>query len=138
MIKTYTKLITFKTFEERFDYLKLKQNVGEQTFGYERHLNQFLYNSREWRRLRELIIIRDDGCDLGIQDRKIFSKLLIHHINPITIEDIERRADCVFDFDNLITTKLITHNAIHYGDKKLLENLPQIRQKGDTCLWTVY
>lgn len=135
MPKSYTELIAFSTFEERFEYLKLRGAVGQSTFGFDRYLNQLLYTSKEWRRVRQGIIIRDDCCDLGIGDRGIYSKLIIHHINPITVEDIERFHSRIFDPDNLVCTTHDTHNAIHYGDASLLLQLPKERKKGDTLLW---
>lgn len=138
MIKTYHELIRLKTFEERFEYLKLNGSVGRCTFGSDRYLNQMLYNSVEWRHFRDSIIIRDNGCDLGIIDREIFMYIVVHHIVPITIDDIERCADCVFDPDNVISTSSGTHRAIHYGDINLLFSMPKERKKGDTCPWKVY
>ena len=135
MIKTYSELIELETFEERFDYLKLSGVVGLKTFGEDRYLNQILYNSGEWKSTRNDIIIRDNACDLGIEGREVSYRILIHHINPITIEDIERRRDCVFDPNNLISTSDNTHRAIHYSDESLLFILPQERKRGDTCLW---
>ena len=135
MIKTYRDLRRLTTFEERFEYLRLGGIVGESKFGFDRYLNQTFYHSNEWRHTRRGIILRDEGCDLGIPDREIHGQLLIHHINPITIEDLENGADCVFDPDNLITTMMETHNAIHYGDILLLPKLPIDRRKNDTCLW---
>lgn len=134
-VKTYRKLIRIPTFEERFEYLKLSGQVGRETFGPARYLNQSFYRSREWKRLRDYILVRDNGCDLGIDDREIFSQVYIHHINPITIDDIERGDDAVFDPNNLISTSFETHNAIHYGNESNLIKLPKVRQKGDTCLW---
>lgn len=124
------------TFEERFEYLRLNGTVAEPTFGFDRYLNQRLYQSREWKRTRHGIILRDGGCDLGIPGLEIFSQLIIHHINPLTMEDLEYGTDCVFDPNNLITTRLDTHNTIHYGDKTLLVGLPTERSEGDTCLWS--
>lgn len=138
MIKSYRDLRRLKTFEERYDYLRLGGVVGRSTFGFDRYLNQTLYRSPEWKRVRNAVIIRDNGCDLGIPDRAINEQILIHHINPISIEDIENRASCVLDPDNLITTTLVTHNAIHYGDASQLIRLPTERRKGDTTLWTAY
>ena len=138
MIKTYRELRLLQTFEDRYDYLKIGGLVGQETFGFERYLNQTLYHSSEWRRLRNEIIIRDNSCDLGIKDREIFSNLVIHHINPITVEDIECGADCVFDPDNVICTMHSTHMAIHYGDVSMLIRLSQERRRGDTLLWTAY
>lgn len=145
-IKQYSELITLPTFEERFKYLKLGGQVGIETFGYDRYLNQMLYNSQEWRRFRNEIIIRDNGCDLAHEDHEIPSwrdengrihgpKILIHHINPITIDDVVDRSSNIFDPENVITTILSTHNAIHYGDESLLPKSPIERSKNDTCPW---
>lgn len=134
-MKTYTELIKLKTFEERFDYLKLEGVVGESTFGSDRILNQMLYKSPRWRSLRNKIIIRDDGCDLGISDRGINGRVLIHHINPITVDDVVRQASKVFDPENLICVSHMTHNAIHYSDDHLLIKDPIVRTKNDTCPW---
>lgn len=138
MIKSYRELRRLRTFEERFEYLKIGGVVGCSTFGFERYINQELYNSTEWKQARTPIIIRDGSCDLGVEGREIFARLIVHHINPITIDDIERGADCVFDPDNLICSSHITHEAIHYGDASLLIKLPQERRKGDTLLWKAY
>lgn len=135
MIKSYRELSRLKTFEERFDYLKLDGIVGKPSFGFERYVNQALYHSSLWRHIRRGVILRDDGCDLGIPGREIHGSLMIHHINPITLEDIDKGADCVFDEDNLITTMLSTHNALHYGDISLVWNVPKDRYTRDTCLW---
>ena len=134
-IKTYSELITIPTFEERFEYLQLKGSVGKDTFGYDRHLNQVLYRSPEWKRLRNQIIIRDCGCDLACEGYDIHSKVLIHHLNPITVEDVIARSRKVFDPDNLVCVSHNTHNAIHYGDVDLLATGPIIRTKNDTCPW---
>ena len=134
-IKTYSELITIPTFEERFEYLQLKGSVGKDTFGYDRHLNQVLYRSPEWKRLRNQIIIRDCGCDLACDGYDIHSKVLIHHLNPITVEDVLARSRKVFDPDNLVCVSHNTHNAIHYGDVDLLITGPIIRTKNDTCPW---
>jgi len=137
LTKTYSELILLPTFEERFRYLKIGGVVGKATFGFERYLNQTLYLSREWRCCRDGILIRDNGCDLGALGREIFSRPMVHHINPITIENIEQGHDCVFDPENLITTMLRTHNAIHYGDESLLAQLPKERTRGDMCPWLI-
>jgi len=137
-IKTYKELSRLPTFEERFNYLKLGGSVGRATFGFDRYLNQSLYQSREWKKIRNDVIVRDGGCDLGIPGREIFIRTLIHHINPITVEDIEDANDCVFDINNLICTSYDTHNAIHFGDESLLIRLPKERRKGDTTLWRTY
>lgn len=133
--KTYSELITIPTFEERFEYLKLNGAVGVETFGYDRYLNQILYTSKEWRQCRNEIIVRDNGCDLGCDSYEIYGRILIHHINPITVEDIINRSFKCFDPDNLITTTHNTHQAIHYGDESLLPKLPPPRSKNDTCPW---
>ena len=134
-IKTYSELITIPTFEERFEYLQLKGSVGKDTFGYDRYLNQVLYRSPEWKRLRNQIIIRDDGCDLACDGYDIYDKVLIHHLNPITVEDVLARSRKVFDPDNLVCVSHSTHNAIHYGNVDLLVTGPIIRTKNDTCPW---
>lgn len=135
LIRTYSELITIPTFEERFEYLKLNGSVGLETFGHDRYLNQILYNSSEWRRFRPKIIVRDNGCDLACEGYEIFGKILIHHINPITAQDILNRNPKVFDPENVITTVHNTHNAIHYGDKNLLITEPIERSRNDTCPW---
>lgn len=134
-IKTYSELITIPTFEERFQYLQLKGSVGKDTFGYDRYLNQVLYRSPEWKRLRNQIIIRDGGCDLACDGYDIYGKVLIHHLNPITVDDVLARSRKVFDPDNLVCVSHNTHNAIHYGDVDLLATGPIIRTKNDTCPW---
>ena len=134
-IRTYSELITIPTFEERFEYLQLKGSVGKDTFGYDRYLNQVLYRSHEWKRLRNKIIIRDDGCDLACDGYDVYGKVLIHHLNPITVEDVLARSRKVFDPDNLVCVSHNTHNAIHYGDVDLLVTGPIIRTKNDTCPW---
>lgn len=134
-IRTYSELITIHTFLERYNYLDLVGKVGDATFGSKRYLNQLLYQTDRWTSLRNKIIIRDDGCDLGIPGREIFSRATIHHINPITIEDILSNNPKVFDPENLITTSDITHKAIHYGNENLLIKEPTIRREYDTCPW---
>lgn len=135
MIRTYSELIQLPTFEERFEYLRLDGSVGKATFGYDRYLNQILYNSPEWKRFRRDIIIRDNGCDLACEGYEIRGRIIIHHINTISIEDIVNRNPMVFDPENVITTTHNTHNAIHYGDKELLVTVPIERSANDTCLW---
>ena len=135
MIRTYSELIQLPTFEERFEYLRLDGSVGQATFGYDRYLNQILYNSPEWKRFRRDIIIRDNGCDLACEGYEIRGRIIIHHINAISIEDIVNRNPMVFDPENVITTTHNTHNAIHYGDKGLLVTVPIERSANDTCLW---
>lgn len=134
-IKTYSELITIPTFKERFEYLRLKGSVGKDTFGYDRYLNQVLYRSPEWKRLRNQIIIRDDGCDLACDGYDVYGKVLIHHLNPITVEDVLAHSRKVFDPDNLVCVSHNTHNAIHYGDVDLLVTGPITRTKNDTCPW---
>ena len=135
IIRTYRDLMKLRTFEERFEYLRTNSRVGKETFGYDRYLNQILYTSGEWRRTRNDILIRDDGCDLGIPGREVYLRPIVHHINPVTIEMIENRDDDLFDPDNLITTSHNTHQAITYGDSSLLIRLPVERRKGDTSPW---
>lgn len=134
-IKTYSELIQLPTFLDRFRYLRIGGSVGKETFGYDRHLNQMLYRTPEWKRFRNEIIIRDNGCDLAIDDYEIVGKILIHHINPITVEDVIKRSPMIFDPENVISTSHNTHNAIHYGDESLLVTEPIIRTKNDTCPW---
>lgn len=137
MIRTYSQLIKFSTFKERFDYLKLDGKVCEETFGFDRYLNQIFYKSKEWRSIRNLVIARDNGCDLGIKDREIPEgcRILIHHINPIMVKDIIHRSDILLNPEYLITTVKNTHDAIHYGDSGLLVTAPIERTKNDTCPW---
>lgn len=135
MNRTYTELSKLKTFKERYDYLKLGGTVGKETFGFDRYLNQVLYKSPEWRRARDIVIARDNGCDLGVNGYVINENILIHHMNPITAEDILNRMDYVTNPEYLISTRLLTHNAIHYGDEKLLPSDPIERKKNDTCPW---
>lgn len=134
-IKTYSELIQIPTFEERFRYLQLKGRVGEDTFGFDRYLNQKFYRSAEWRRVRDQVIFRDNGCDLGIEGREIYGKVLIHHMNPITEKDIIYMTDALMNPEYLICVTHETHNAIHYSDEKLLMKEPVVRFKNDTCPW---
>ena len=135
IIRTYSELITFPTFEERFRYLKLNGIVGEETFGFDRYLNQLFYGSQEWKAIRDHVIIRDNGCDLGIEDREIHSRILIHHMNPIDKNDILKRSKFLLDPEYLICTYKNTHDAIHYGDENLLIKAPVERSINDTCPW---
>lgn len=135
MIKTYSELIAFPTYEERFRYLQLKGAVGKDTFGYDRYLNQILYNSQEWKRFRDKIIIRDNGCDLACEGYDIHGRILVHHINPIRVDDVVNRNPIVFNPENVVCVTHNTHNAIHYGDESLLVLLPVERTKNDTCPW---
>lgn len=134
-IKTYSELIQLRTFEERFRYLKLDGRVGEDTFGFDRYMNQVFYRSARWRALRDEIIIRDNGCDLGIMGRDIYGKILIHHMNPLSVRDIMDESDFLMNPEYLITTTHNTHNAIHYGDESKLISVPVDRTPNDTCPW---
>lgn len=135
VLKTYTELIQLPTFEERLEYLKLDGVVGRDTFGYDRYLNQLFYKTAEWRRLRRDLIIRDNGCDLGVEGYYIYDRVIIHHLNPITKDDIIDRTDYLMNPEFLICTTLDTHNAIHYGDTRLIKTGPVVRTKNDTCPW---
>lgn len=135
MIRTYSELIQLSTFEERFKYLALYGKVGQATFGTDRYLNQSFYRSREWRRVRNEVIIRDDGCDLGIYGMDIFDRIYVHHMNPITVDDIDDNYDLLVNPEFLISTSFNTHQAITFGNKNKLINLPFERRKGDTTLW---
>ena len=134
-IRSYHELLDYETFEDRFEYLRLNGAVGDITFGSKRHINQSFYTSREWKRVRDLVVIRDNGCDLGVDGYAIQGALVIHHINPISADDIVHRHEWVVDPNNLIVTTKATHNAIHYGDSSLLRVPYQERSPGDTRLW---
>ena len=134
-IRTYSDLITLPTFKERYEYLRLDGIVGEETFGFDRYINQIFYKSKEWLEVRDYVIIRDNGCDLGIEGHEIHNRILIHHMNPIRKEDILNRSDILLNPEYLITTTKRTHDAIHYGDKKNLLDTPIERIKNDTCPW---
>lgn len=134
-IKTYSELSKLKTFEERYNYLKLGGIVGADTFGFDRYLNQMLYTSARWRAVRDIVLVRDNGCDLGIEGYGIYHKPIIHHMNPITVDDILKESDFLFNPEYLITTTHLTHNAIHYGDENLLMKAPVERSRNDTCPW---
>lgn len=134
-IRTYSELITLPTFEERFKYLKLNGQVGESTFGFDRYMNQVFYRSQKWKSIRDFVIIRDCGCDLGVEGYDIHGKIIIHHMNPLSMRDIETESDFLLNPDFLICTTHNTHNAIHYGDENLLVTAPIERTKNDTCPW---
>lgn len=134
-IRTYSQLMLLPTFEERFEYLRLNGEVGADTFGFDRYLNQILYKSREWKAVRDEVIIRDNGCDLGVEGYEIRGRILIHHMNPISVDDIKNRTDLLLNPEYLITTVHATHNAIHYGDMNQLTRGPVIRTANDTCPW---
>lgn len=136
MIRTYSELSQLKTFEERFEYLRLDGVVGRDTFGFDRIFNQRFYRSAEWQRIRDHVIVRDNGCDLGIDGHEIYGqRIIIHHLNPFSLEDLEKRANILLDPEYLITTIHSTHNAIHYGDANLIVTGPVIRTRNDTCPW---
>ena len=134
-IRTYSELIAFPTFEERFKYLQLNGQVGESTFGFDRYMNQVFYRSQKWKSIRDFVIIRDCGCDLGVEGYDIHGKIIIHHMNPLSTRDIETESDFLLNPDFLICTTHNTHNAIHYGDENLLVTAPIERTKNDTCPW---
>lgn len=134
-IRTYTELIRIDDFVERYEYLRLRGEVGVSTFGWERWMNQMLYRSSKWRRTRDKVIIRDMGCDLAHQDFQIGDRIIIHHMNPLTLEQIEDDVDEIYEPEFLVCTSHMTHNAIHYGDQSLLPQLPVERMPGDTCPW---
>ena len=136
-IKTYSELIKLDSFDSRFKYLKLDGIVGKETFGFDRYLNQSFYRTNEWRKVRDHVIIRDNACDLGIEDREIPNglKIIVHHINPITVDDIINKEPWLMDPEFLITTIKLTHDAIHYGDESILMGEPIMRKPNDTCPW---
>ena len=135
-IKTYSELITLPTFTERFNYLKLNGQVAKETFGVERYLNQQFYHlDSKWKSSRDAVIIRDNGCDLGVEGYEIYGKIIVHHMNVVTIEDIIQKRDWIYDPEFLISTTHTTHNAIHYGSEHLLNNAPIERKPYDTCPW---
>jgi hypothetical protein len=134
-VRTYSELARLETFEERFNYLKLKGMIGQVTFGFDRWLNQRFYKSHAWLDVKDHVIVRDNGCDLGISGYEIPSDLLIHHMNPMSADDILHGEEWIVDPNFLITTSLQTHNAIHYGDQSLLPRGPVVRRSGDTKLW---
>lgn len=134
-IRTYSELIKIPTFEERYRYLRLYGVVGKDTFGFDRYLNQLFYTSDLWRSIRDQVIIRDNGCDLGLEGYDIFDRIIVHHMNPITVEDLEKESDYLLNPEFLISTSFNTHNAIHYGDERLLMTAPIERSINDTCPW---
>jgi hypothetical protein len=134
-VRTYSELRRFDTFEERYEYLRLGGGVGESTFGFDRYINQQFYRSTLWKQVRNQVIVRDNGCDLGILDYPINGSLLVHHINPMSVDDLIHHEEWVLNPEYLITTTHDTHNAIHYGDQSLLKKPFTPRQMGDTKLW---
>lgn len=137
MIRTYQELILLPTFEQRFNYLKLNGSIGTQTFGFDRYLNQMFYRSKEWKKIRNQVIVRDEGCDLALKDNEIFGRIYIHHMNPIQVKDILDQSDYLLNLDYLVCVSMDTHNAIHYGDYSLLLRGPIERTPNDTCPWKV-
>lgn len=134
-IRTYDELIKLKTFEERFEYLRLGGIVGESTFGFDRYINQMFYRSPEWKKARREVIARDNGCDMADEDHPIGGRIIIHHINPIDLDDIEESTEFLLDLNNLVCVSELTHNAIHFGDKSLLPEEYTERKPFDTCPW---
>ena len=136
IIRTYREVSQLRTFEERYEYLKLSSIIGDKTFGFERYLNQGFYRSPEWKRVRREVILRDNGCDLGVDGREIVDHIEIHHITPISLEDFENGSPLLLDLNNLICTSPSTHKAIHYGESNLITpSEPTIRRPNDTCPW---
>lgn len=134
-IKTYSELSKLSSFKGRYEYLKLDGIVGKNTFGFDRYLNQIFYRSQRWKQIRDLVIVRDNGCDLGVDGYEIHGRILIHHMNPITLEDIQKESEYLLNPEYLISVTHNTHNAIHYGDASLLASNPIMRTKNDTCPW---
>lgn len=134
-IRNYSELSKLLTFEERYQYLQLGGVVGKETFGFDRYLNQVFYRSQKWKTIRDFVIIRDNGCDLGVEGYEIHGRIIIHHMNPLTVRDIESESEFLLDPEFLICTTHNTHNAIHYGDENLLIRAPIERTKNDTCPW---
>lgn len=135
IIRTYSELITLPTFEDRYRYLQLNGAVGKDTFGFDRYINQQFYRSKEWQRIRDEVIIRDNACDLGMEGYEIHGRIYVHHMNPIMVRDIQSNSDYLMNSEFLICTTHRTHNAIHYGDENLLARAPIERTKNDTCPW---
>lgn len=135
IIRCYSELRRLSTFEERFEYLRLNGMIGKDTFGFDRVFNQMFYQSKEWKYVRNEVIIRDNGCDLGMEGYEIHGRILIHHMNPIRLEDIQNSTEFLMNPEYLITTVHTTHNAIHYGDASLIPKAPVERRPFDTCPW---
>lgn len=135
MIRTYSELSKLTSYQDRFKYLKLDGAVGEATFGFDRYLNQLFYRSQRWKKIRDEVIVRDGGCDLGIEGYEIYKYAMIHHMNPIAAKDIQDESEYLLNPEYLITTTQKTHNAIHYGNEDLLITMPVERTKNDTCPW---
>ena len=135
MVRTYSEMCKFDSFKDRFKYLQLNGDIGEETFGYDRYLNQKFYQSAEWKRLRDKIIIRDDGCDLAVPGHILYDEIVIHHMNPLRVSDIRNISDILMNPEYLVCVSKRTHNAIHYGDETLLIDDPIERKANDTCPW---
>lgn len=135
MIRTYTELVTLNSFADRYRYLQLFGSVGEETFGFDRFINQNFYKSQEWKSIRDFVIVRDNGCDLGVDGYEIHGNIYIHHMNPIMLKDIIHQSEFLLDPEYLISTTFNTHNAIHYGDENSIVKDPIVRSKNDTCPW---
>lgn len=135
MIRTYSELSSLQSFEDRYEYLRLRGTIGVDTFGFDRVFNQMFYASKEWKRVREQIIIRDNACDLGVDGYDIPDRILIHHMNPIELSDIQNCSDFLLNPEYLITVSHATHNAIHYGTSKSVQSVPVERTRNDTCPW---
>ena len=135
IIRCYKELSRIDNYEERFRYLKLVGQVGESTFGFDRYLNQIVYSSKRWKQVRNAVIIRDEGRDMGVEGYEIQGRIVIHHMNPISVEDVEKDSDFIYDPEFLICVSPITHNAIHYGDESLLPKGPVDRFPNDMCPW---
>lgn len=135
IIRTYSELITIPTFKERYEYLRIGGRVGKDTFGFDRYLNQVLYKSKEWKHVRNIVIERDNGCDLAVEGYEVYDNIIVHHMNPITMEDLLYRRDYVLDPEYLVSTVHNTHNAIHYGDDSLIFTTLTERRPNDTCPW---
>lgn len=135
IIRRYSELKNLKTLKERYEYLKLNGKIGQDTFGFDRIFNQMFYSSREWKKVRNEVILRDNGCDLGVSGYDIYGRIIIHHMNPITLDDIRENSEFLMNPEYLITTSHLTHNAIHYGDDRLIFTSPIERTKNDTCPW---
>ena len=135
MIRTYTELVTLNSFADRYRYLQLYGSVGEETFGFDRFINQNFYKSQEWKSIRDFVIVRDNGCDLGVDGYEIHGNIYIHHMNPIMLKDIIHQSEFLLDPEYLISTTFNTHNAIHYGDENSIIKDPIVRSKNDTCPW---
>lgn len=135
LVRRYSELRRLNSFKERYEYLRLAGIIGESTFGFDRYLNQLLYTSAKWKKVRNEIIIRDNGCDLGVPGYDLKTKIIVHHMNPLTIKEVEEVSDDIFNPEYLICVSQRTHNAIHYGDASLLPHLPVERRPNDTCPW---